>query len=107
MNLKERYKRLWPNSLEKNLTKFINSAFHEYVLYNGNYNKSKWEKLFNHIIQENKNDLMDEAGQETQVKLRLDFCEHIRSKDKTLWLQHLGNLIDKRRELVASINDHL
>ncbi|MEB2630226.1 HNH endonuclease [Peribacillus frigoritolerans] len=107
MNLKERYIRLWPNSLEKTLTQSINSAFHKHVLYKGDYNKSKWERLFNQIIQENKIDLMDEAGQETQIKLRLDFCEHVRSNDNNLWLQHLEKLIHKRRELVASINEHL
>lgn len=107
LKLRERYQGVWPFSFQKTLEKSIKTKLHIYVLYKGDYNRDLWRKLYAGVIQENKDDLMDNIGKETMVKLNLDYCDHVKKNDQSYWLQHLKVLTQKRKAMVAEMREEI
>ncbi len=107
LKLRERYQGVWPFSLQKTLEKSIKTKFQNYVRYKGDYNRDLWKKLYDEVIQENKDDLMGNIGKETMIKLNLDYCDHVKKNDQSYWLQHIKVLTQKRKAMVAEMREEL
>ncbi|OPH52994.1 hypothetical protein BC351_32575 [Paenibacillus ferrarius] len=106
LKLRERYKEIWPRSEEIIFTKTINNLFHDYILnprlnYKKNYN---WNMIFDQSIQQRKNELLTLAGEDTQIKLKTDYYDHVQINDRKMWTNELNTLMRKRIDLLKLID---
>ncbi|PFB62825.1 HNH endonuclease [Bacillus cereus] len=105
LNLRERYRAVWPFTFQSTLEELIKSELHNYSRYKRNYNRDSWIKSYAGVIQKNKSKLEKYIGEDTMIKLNLDYCDHVENNDQSYWSQHLKVLIQKRKEMLTVMRE--